>query len=109
MHNAVSRFLEQSVSWDTEVPAEAVVQPESTADSDSRGLWELPTYLLLLLNSPLPVKCSRLENIQITKKSFSRILWLHMTFIKLRILHGFFKCPQLPKYVKSPDCPPTGE
>ena len=28
-----------TVSWDTEVPAQAVVEPESRAENDSRGLW----------------------------------------------------------------------
>ena len=65
---------------------------------DSRRVWEqehshlllfLVPYSLIHLSSLLSVNCGTLENFHRTKKELSRILWLQMTFTKLRLLHEF--------------------
>ena len=88
-----TRFLgTPSPSWDR---GRAKVQ----GWHDSRRVWEqehshlllfLVPYSLIHLNSLLSVNWGTLENFHRTKKELSRILWLQMTFTKLRLLHEFF-------------------
>lgn len=97
-------FLNTQLSWDTKVPAEAVVKPESVDDNDTRGLWKqehlsfllfLPTYSLTSSQLPAANKLQEIREFSDNKKELQQ----NSLVTKLRILHGFFALDLYHKFI----------